>query len=143
MPKPDPVLLDPANYPFRCEIQPRYTDVDTNYHINNVALVDILQEGRIRFHNVSGYDRAVDGIASMTVSLSVDYLGQALFPAPLQNYIGASAVGRTSHTLAQLVMQDGAIIAHARTVLVCVKDGKPVANPKSFHETIAEWMLRA
>lgn len=141
MPKPDPALLDPANYPFRCEIESRYTDVDTNYHINNVALVDILQEGRIRFHNMSGYDRAVEGIASMTVSLSVEYLGEALFPAPLQNYIGARAIGRSSHTIGQLVMQGDTVIAYAQTVLVCVKDGKPIPNPDSFHAAISEWML--
>ncbi len=141
MPKPDPALLDPQRYPFRCEIEPRYTDVDSNRHLNNVALADVLQEGRLRFHYASGYDRAVEDMTSMAVSFSVDYLGQALYPQPLEIHLAAIAVGRSSHTLAQLVMQDGTIIAYAQTVLVCVRDGTPVENPDFFREEIRKWMV--
>jgi len=142
MPKPDPGLLDPARYPFRCEIHPRFGDLDVNQHLNNVALAGILEEGRVRFHRVSKYEEAISGITSMAASFAVDYLGQAHYPAPLTIHVAAIAIGRTSHTLGQLAMQEGRPIAYARTVLVCVKDGRPVENSPLFAEAVSPWMLR-
>jgi len=55
MPKPDPAMLDPARYPFRCAIETCFGDLDTNLHINNVSLSGLLEEGRVRFHRASGF----------------------------------------------------------------------------------------
>lgn len=143
MPKPDPALLDTARYPFRCAIEPRFTDLDLNMHLNNVAVVDILQEGRVRFHRTSGYDKAVESMTSMAASFSVEFLGQAHHPDPLDVHVAALEIGRTSHTVAQLVTQGGEPVAFARTVLVCVRDNRPAENPPQFREAIREWMFRA
>jgi acyl-CoA thioester hydrolase len=141
MAKPDPALLDPARYPFRCAIEPRFGDLDINMHLNNVALAEILQEGRVRFHHASSYSAAIAGMSSMAVSFSVDYLGQALYPEPLDMHVAATGLGRTSHSLGQLVRQGGRTIAVARTVLVCVRDSQPVEIPASFRAAIEPWML--
>ena len=53
MAKPDPALLDPARYPFRCSIETRYRDLDSNLHINNGVMASLLEEGRVRFHRAS------------------------------------------------------------------------------------------
>lgn len=142
MPKPDPALLDPSRYLFRCEIDPRYSDVDTNWHINNVASVDILQEGRVRFHSTSRYQRVSSGAGSLAVSLSVEYLGEAFHSAPLDMHVAVLAVGRTSHTLAQFVAQEGRPVAYAQTVLIFTKGGEPMENSAQFREEIAQWMLK-
>ena len=142
MAKPDPALLDPARYPFRCEIEPRYGDLDTNMHINNVALAGILEEGRVHFHRASGYHDAMGGITSMAASFSVEYLGQGHYPETLEIYVAATGVGRTSHSLSQFVMQHGRAVAYAQTVLVCVRDNLPTENPASFRQSIQPWMLR-
>jgi acyl-CoA thioester hydrolase len=144
MPKPDAALLDPARYPFSCAIEPRFTDLDFHHHVNNAALADILQEGRIRFHHVCAYGVALDGhgINSMAVSLSIEFLGQARYPDVLENHLAAVAVGRTSHTIGHLVTQGGALVAYAQAVLVCMLDGQPVENPQGFVETVSKWMLK-
>ncbi|MEZ5744621.1 MAG: acyl-CoA thioesterase [Sphingomonadaceae bacterium] len=140
MAKPDPRLFDPARYPFRCEIAPRFTDLDLNQHINNVAMVDILQEARVQFHHATAYDKALAGMTAMTVRFAVDYVGQGHARGPIVNHLGAIAVGRSSHTLAQLAMQDGKPVAYAEAVLVCVSGDKPAEMPASFHAEIANWM---
>lgn len=142
MPKPDPSLLDPARYPFHCAIEPRFGDLDTNMHLNNVALVGILQEGRVRFHDTSKYNEALAGMSSMAVSFAVEYLGQAHYPHPLDVHVAATEVGRSSHRLSQLVLQQGRLIAYAQAVLVCVQDDRPAAIPAQFLEAIKLWMLR-
>jgi acyl-CoA thioester hydrolase len=140
MAKPDPALLDPARYPFRCAIEPRFTDIDTNLHLNNVALAGILEEGRVRFHRTSGYH--MHAMTSMAVSFAVEYLGQAHYPEALDVWVAATHIGRTSHTLAELVQQQGRLVAYARTVLVCVREDRPVENPAEFVETVRTWMLK-
>lgn len=143
MAKPDPALLDPARYPFTCEMATRFADLDTNMHLNNVALAGIVEDARVRFHAASGYHVAMEGWAAMVANLTIDYLGQGYYPAPLTLHIAATSVGRTSYGLAQLICQEGAVVALARTVMVCVKDNRPFPIPDGFRESVRPWMFQA
>ena len=143
MAKPDPALLNPARFPFSCTIEPRFGDLDTNMHLNNVALAGIVEDARVRFHRESGFHTAVKGIAAMVASFAIEYLGQAYYPAPLTIHVAAMRVGRTSYELGQLVMQDGRIVAFTRAIMVCVKDGVPTDIPQMFADSVKPWMLRS
>jgi acyl-CoA thioester hydrolase len=142
MAKPDPALLDPARYPFHCVIPTRFGDLDINMHLNNVALVAILEDGRVRFHHASGFHHAMAGLTAMVASFSVEYLGQAFYPQPLDVHVAVAQIGRTSFVLQQLVKQEDRIVSFAHSVMVCVADGRPVAIPAGFSDGIAGWMLR-
>ncbi len=142
MPKPDPALLDPARFRFSCDITTRFSDLDFNWHVNNVAMSDLLQEGRVRFHSACGWKPGLDGNAPMAASISVDFLGEARHPDPVTVHAALLDVGRTSHTLAELAMQGDAVIAFAQVVMVCVKDGAPIENPAEFVANAQSWMLR-
>jgi len=142
MPKPDPRLLDPARYPFSCDIQTRFGDLDVNMHVNNVALAGILEDARVRFHAASGYHDAIENMTSMVVSIGIEYLGQGYHPAPLQVHVAASDIGRTSYAVCQLVTQDRRTVAFARATFVCVRDNSPVEIPPIFKETVRPFMLR-
>lgn len=143
MPKPHPALLDPARYPFRCSIETRFGDIDVNLHVNNVALVGLLEEGRVRFHHASGYHAALSGMTSMVASLVVEFLGQSYFPQPLDMHVAPSRLGNTSYTLNQLVTQEGRVVAFAEAVMVCMGPDGPVPLPAAFRENVPAWMLKA
>ena len=142
MARPDPALLDPARYPFRCEIETRFSDLDTNLHLNNVALAGLLEEGRVRFHRAGGYHAAIHGMTSMVASLAIEFLGQSHFPDPLEMYVAAARLGRTSYQLNQLVSQQGRIVAYAQAVLVCMRNNAPGELPAAFLGSVEPWMLR-
>jgi acyl-CoA thioester hydrolase len=142
MPKPDPALLDPARYPFACSIETRFGDLDVNLHVNNVALVGLLEEGRVRYHRANRTNETMVGAVPMVASLGVEFLGQTYFPAPIDVRVGATHLGRTSYTLCQLVTQKERIIAYAQAVMVCMNEAGPVALPDLFRERIGAWMLR-
>lgn len=142
MGKPDPALLDSARFPFSCRIEPRFSDLDTNMHINNVALMGILEEARVRFHRASGYHQALGSASSMLVSLQVDYLGEGFYPQPLDVSVAADQIGRSSHALLQLARQDERTVAFARATVVLTRDGKPEPLPDSYRDSVAPWMLR-
>ncbi len=142
MAKPDSALLDPARYPFHCAIAPRFGDLDTNLHLNNVALVAILDDGRVRFHYASGFLGAKSGPTVMVVSFSVEFLGQAFYPQALDVHVAVARIGRTSYVLQQLLRQDGRIIGSSQSVMVCVADNLPAAIPGPFIDAVGDWMLR-
>jgi acyl-CoA thioester hydrolase len=143
MAKPDAALLDPARYPFHCQIEARFSDLDANLHINNVAFTDLLQEGRVKFHHASGYAGHSAEMTSMVVSLGIEYLGQGYLQHPLDMYVAIGRVGRTSFLLNQLIAQAGSAIVFAQATLVCVGPEGPVEIPQNYRSTAHLWTFRA
>lgn len=143
MAKPDPALLDPARYPFTCTIEPRFGDLDVNLHINNAAMAGLIEEGRVRFHLGIGYRELLVDRTSLVASLQIDYLGEANYPDAIALHCAIESVGRTSHRVASLVTQNVRPIAFARTTLVTLGRGEPIALPADFRQALAPWMLDA
>lgn len=144
MARPDPALLAPARYPFHCQIETRYRDLDSNLHINNGVFASLLEEGRVRFHRASRFGSvAVDpSVTAMVASVTIDYLGESHFPAPLDMHVAATRIGTTSYALIQLVMQQGAPVGLAQVTMVCMREGRPFAIPPDNRERAQAWMLR-
>lgn len=144
MAKPDPLLLDPARYPFRCSIETRYRDLDSNLHLNNGVMASLLEEGRVRFHRAAAFaGLGTDAEASaMVVSLAIEFLGQSHFPDPLDIHIGFARIGNTSYELAQLVMQRGSVVAFGRATLVSVCRGEPHPISDERRAPALDWMLK-
>ncbi|KQM21815.1 acyl-CoA thioesterase [Novosphingobium sp. Leaf2] len=142
MPKPDSALLDLARYPFSATIESRFGDMDINRHINNVALAAYLEDARVRFYEQTGFGGWSDGLATMIVSLAVEYLSEGQYPDPFTVFCAIEDLGRSSHRLVQLIVQDGRIIAFARSVLVAVGDNGPATLPEHFLENAKPWMLQ-
>jgi len=141
MPKPDPALLDPAHYPYECEIAVRISDIDVNRHVNNVALVDIFQEGRGHFlQNKFGAGQGGD-YTLMVVHLTVDFVGEGKHGSPLFSRVGIAALGRSSLTLNQLIVQNDSVIAIGTVVLVSVRNGRPAPHSDDFVNEAMRWMM--
>jgi acyl-CoA thioester hydrolase len=142
MAKPDPALLDPARYPFHCVMATRFGDLDFNLHLNNVALVGIMEDGRVRFQRASGFHMTKYGTAIMVASFAIEYLGEAWYPQELDMYLAVARVGRTSFVLHQLLIQEERVVSFAQSVIVCVADHQPAAIPAAIIAGIDQWMLR-
>jgi acyl-CoA thioester hydrolase len=140
MPRPDPALLLPERYTFDCTIETRFQDVDANRHINNVALIALLEEARVRFHRVSGSHEAAGKVAMMVASIAVEFVGQSYFPDPLHVHILPSRLGKSSYTLDQFVTQNGRAVAFAQATMVCVVKGKALPIPDTLREIMISWM---
>ncbi len=144
MAKPDPALLDAACYPFAMTIEPRFGDLDTNMHINNASMVGILEDVRVRYHGASGFRAAMaDGVGAMVASFAVEFLGQGYYPDPLNAHAGALRIGNTSYELGQLLTQNGRTVAFARSIMVCIRNGRPTPIPEAFASSVNDWMARA
>jgi acyl-CoA thioester hydrolase len=142
MARPDSAFLDLRRYPFSSPVEPRFSDLDVNMHINGVAMAGFLEDGRVRFLRTSGYYDSIPGLATMAVSFSIEYLDQGYYPQPFVVHTALEATGRTSHGLIQLVMQDTRTIAFARTTMLATDKGRPVPLSPSFLDRADQWRLR-
>lgn len=143
MPRPDPALLDAARYPFRHTISTRFSDVDPNQHLNNVALAAMMEDGRVRFNVGMGMRVALGQRRAMVASMGIEYLSEGHFPAPVEVCCAIEAVGRTSWTIVQVLTQEGRTVAFARSVIVSIADDRPAPVPDDFRaELTGAWSLR-
>lgn len=98
-PRPE---LDPARrvreaYPFRLDVRTRFGDLDTNRHVNNVALAGWYLDGLAELHtDVLGYPTGgpLDGLAPST--LSVQYVDQVRYPGIYQLRVGVVELDETT-----------------------------------------------
>jgi acyl-CoA thioester hydrolase len=96
-PARDPARLVRETYPFRVDVRARFGDLDTNRHVNNVALAGWYLDALAELHlDVLGYPTGgpLDSLAPS--SLRIDYLTEVHYPAIHQLRVGVVAVGGTS-----------------------------------------------
>jgi acyl-CoA thioester hydrolase len=93
----DPAMLVRENYPFRLDVRTRFGDLDTNRHVNNVALVGWYLDALAELHlDVLGYPTGgpLDGLSPS--SLRVDYLSEVHYPGIHQLRVGVLDLDETS-----------------------------------------------
>ena len=84
-------------YPFRVDVRTRFGDLDTNRHVNNVALAGWYLDALAELHlDVLGYPTGgpLDSLAPS--SLRVDYLAEVHYPAIHQLRVGVVELDETS-----------------------------------------------
>jgi acyl-CoA thioesterase FadM len=89
----DEARLVRENYPFRLDVRTRFTDVDTNRHVNNVALARWYLDGLAELHlDVLGYPTGgpLDGLSPS--SLHVEYLREVHYPGIYQLRVGVREI---------------------------------------------------
>ncbi len=122
--------LDPAAYPIRLTIPTRYGDMDSNAHLNNVAIAQLFEESRVRFHYAIRADGGTVGPgSSMIVHVAIDYLGEGEYPADVESAMGIVAMGGSSYRLAIGLFQHGRPFALADSVMVSVAPDRSGAAP--------------
>lgn len=121
-----------ASYPFRVTIPTRYGDMDSNAHLNNVAIARLVEEARVRFHwrlRDTVPETSPGGV--MIVHVAIDYLGEGAYPAEVEAGVAAASVGTSSYRLAIGLFQGGTAIALADSVMVNRAADGPGAAPVS------------
>lgn len=146
--KPSPARLDPLSYPYKVDIPSRFADLDPLWHLNNVRIVEIYQEGRVSFNRALwekfhiGWEQDSDR-RILVARQSVDYLGEVLWPDPICVCVGVSGVGTTSFSLGLGLFQRGKCVGISDTVLVHMTQQGPTRIPDNVREVLASRMLPA
>ena len=142
--KPDPRRLEPTGYPFMTEIPTRFGDMDALRHLNNVALAQVYEEGRVRLHRSIAVDVAREkGARTVVVQVTLRYLAEGFYPAPLQVAGGISRIGGSSYEIAQALFQDGRCIGLCDTVIVYTRDRGSAPLPGAYRALLQPLLMSA
>src|SRR4051794_24911387 len=123
--------LDPAAYASPgVDLPIFYGDLDTNRHVNNVALGRYFEQGRLETHHSIGIDQAVRGGGGglVVARVAIDYVAEVHYGAPLHIRARVCSVGRSSMHQEQAAWQNGQCVALAEVVAVHRREG-----------VVAEW----
>ncbi|SCW75603.1 (3S)-malyl-CoA thioesterase [Sphingobium faniae] len=114
-------------FPHRYEIQARFSDLDPNHHVNNIAIAEMFSEGRSAFirHMFSRIERPL-GFHFVVGQVAVRYLNEARWPNMFTIGTGVLDIGAKSMRLGQAFFMEGACHVIAEAVLVAVQNSATV-----------------
>ena len=130
MARPDPARLDLSTYRMVRRMEPRFGDVDSQRHLNNVALARFYEDARVRFTADIGARAAFEPRHGLLVAeVTIQYLAEGGYPDVLDVGAGVLRIGRSSFTLGQALFQRGRCIGTSDTTLVYVHRAEGGARP--------------
>jgi acyl-CoA thioester hydrolase len=140
VPRFEPDRLDPNAYVAPgLELPVMYGDLDTQDHVNNVALQRYFEQLRYITHLDGGVVEALYGTGHRLVvaHTGVDFLGETFFGSPVLVRSRLGRIGTTSIVEEQAAWQDGRCVALAEVVSACRgEDGGPAPVPASVIELL-------
>jgi acyl-CoA thioester hydrolase len=142
MAKPEPWRLDLSSYPFTIEVPTRFSDLDPLGHVNNVAMADMFETGRIRFHHQLGRHPRDKGVRWLVAAVACSYVEEAHFPDSMTIASGFGAIGRTSWTIYSAAFQHDLCVATCETVMVSQgPEGRRVID-EAQKADLVPWFVR-
>jgi acyl-CoA thioester hydrolase len=132
-----------ATYPVHVDILTRYSDIDPQHHINNVAVAEFYQESRLGFHralNAMFWERP-HGARTLVARHEMDYLAEITYPGTVIVGVGVVRIGNSSYTLGSGMFQNDACVGVASTVLVHADANGPAPLPPAMREVLEKHKL--
>lgn len=127
------------NYPVQTFDKIRYSDTDRQGHVNNAVFSTFLETGRVEILYDPAHGLVKEGTEFVIARLTLDYLGEMLWPGNVTIGSRIERLGNSSITLAQVLYQGDKLTAKAETVLVQLDSASRRAKPfdeqaRSFFE---------
>jgi acyl-CoA thioester hydrolase len=132
--------MESARFPYSVEVATRFSDLDLLGHVNNVAVTDLLQEGRNRFIKSLELDLGLQR-SVVVASLHVEFASDLFHPAPVQMRVGILEVGRTSFRVGQLVKQGEKTAVYAEVVQVATGPQGAAPLPEQWRARLESAMV--
>ena len=123
------------SYPVVDAIQARYGDMDSNAHLNNLALESLHENARATMNSslfADIYDRKTRHLRLVTSQNAVHFLAEVHWPGTIQTGAGVGRIGRTSFIASTGLFVDGTCVGLCDTVLVFLGDHGPVPIPEGW-----------
>lgn len=144
--RPHPARLLPATYPMHYSLEARYADIDSNGHLNNLALEAMHENTRASLNATvfpGVYDNATRRVRLVAANHVVHFLRESHWPATLSPAAGIGRIGRTSYVMATALFLADECLSVCDTVLVVLDERGPAEIPAEARERMAELILRA
>lgn len=142
-PKADPgridrAWFDTARFPSVMELAVRFDDLDVLWHVNNVAVISLLQEARVHFNRAMALPPVGAGLRTVVAAMMTEYGGELNYPGDVTISSGVLRVGKTSYTFGQLIKQNGVSAVYSQITMVVTDADGPAAIPETFRSIIEQ-----
>lgn len=118
-----------------------FADLDAMGHMNNLALLRLLETGRVDYMVDCGL-ASYDELTYVLVRLETDFRNQGRYGDHLTCGTRITRLGRTSFTMDQRIWRDdGAVLITSVSVFVALGPDKatPVPVPDRWREAMQDW----
>ena len=121
----------------------RYSDTDSQGHVNNAVFSTFLETGRVEILYNSGIPIATEDSNFVIASLKLDFIHEIKWPGQIDIGTGITKIGNSSIVIFQMLFQNEILTAKAETVIVQVnkKDGKSSALSQFAKDILSKWLL--
>jgi acyl-CoA thioester hydrolase len=128
--KPAPTRLLRHSYPYVRRVIARFSDMDTEGHLNNVALASYYEDGRVSFlRGLTGNDAPFRFVIA---HISISYLAEAHYPAEYDVGLGVSRFGTKSFDIGCGLFIGDTCVGVCDTTQVTIGDTGPIPLPEGL-----------
>ncbi|OAA25739.1 acyl-CoA thioester hydrolase [Frankia sp. EI5c] len=140
--KYDPARAELTNYPFVLTMQPRFGDMDSLGHVNNVAIAAMFEEARVAMNRellgashvaLPQDERPLPVVAAR---VEINYLGEVRYPGSYEVGVGIGRLGSSSIVQVCGLFEAGVCLALCDTVLVHRGPTGPAPVPGQVRELL-------
>jgi acyl-CoA thioester hydrolase len=116
--------------PFETAVQLRWSDEDSYGHVNNVRVLQLMEEARVRA--LRSWGAAVERRFPQVVrSLNCDYLRPLHYGEDVRVRVWVRRIGTSSYTLRHEISQAGAVCAAGDVLMVQLNEEGTGSHPLS------------
>ncbi len=110
-----PTLED---FPGRTFDKLRFGDTDSVGHVNNAVFSTLFETGRVTLLYQDDPVPVEDGFGFVLAHISIDFIGEILWPGQVDIGTGIARIGRSSVQFTQALFQNGQCVARATSTIV-------------------------
>ncbi|MEQ1755550.1 MAG: acyl-CoA thioesterase [Micropepsaceae bacterium] len=137
--KPAPFRLHRSTYPYFRRVIARFSDMDTEGHLNNVALASFYEDGRVSFlRGLTGNDKAFRFVIA---SISISYLAEAHYPGEYEVGLGVSRFGTKSFDIGCGLFIGDKCVGVCDTTQVTIGELAPIPIPAELENLLRKHLL--
>ncbi len=129
-------------YPYFRRVIARFSDMDSEGHLNNVALASFYEDGRVSFLRGLTGDERRNGFRFVIANLDISYLAEAQYPGDYDVGLGVTKIGNTSFGLGGALFIGGHCVGVCDTTQVVVGAPGPMPVPATLRQALEIKLLR-
>ena len=140
--RPEPFRLQRQVYPYFRRVIARFSDMDSEGHLNNVALASFYEDGRVSFLRGLTGDERRNGFRFVIANLDISYLAEAHYPGDYDVGLGVTKIGNTSFGLGGALFSGDRCVGVCDTTQVVVGERRPMPVPAALRQALELKVLR-
>ena len=139
--RPEPHRLTRASYPYFRRVIARFSDMDVEGHLNNVALASFYEDARVSFlHDLAGGERG-KSFRFVIASIRISYLAEAHYPGDYDVALGVTRFGNTSFDIVCGLFLGEACVGICDTTQVTIGASGPITIPQALRVALEKKLV--